>query len=357
MLLHFVVISLFDERNARAAKLGPKDPDLAHQEVARTLSRAGADPGKPFDPMWYLVLNHKFIGCVKVFRKERLARNWFRDLREKDKSRNFWAYWRDGYPLVLVKGAKTTDANQFVKSMAICRVRAFSDQGAAETGWKNWISGNLTAIEVYVDESTSSVKQTTRPEKTVGNQGLEKGERILTPGREKPSVRSNGWTIKEDRLVREYAFSNLAAPAPETYLRIECSLSQYLSGSIGINLTFCLRPYLYLVPNGVPFDDSLVTAPFLVSLFAAGSGAGTEDSPIYRGGMFSVAGSSYEEELDTASLYTNNNFSTKHWVTAMASGEQLTFAILEKDTGKPMLSLTLPNDMEFGRLFKQLPAK
>jgi hypothetical protein len=73
--------------------------------------------------------------------------------------------------------------------------------------------------------------------------------------------------------------------------------------------------------------------------------------------MFSVAGSSYEEELDTAFLYANNNFSTKHWVTAMASGEQLTFAILEKDTGKSMLSLTLPNDMEFDRLFKQLPAK
>jgi hypothetical protein len=157
MLLHFVVISLFEERHAFDA-LGPKDPDLAHQSVAETLGRAGIKSGKPQDLMWYLILDNRFVGCVKVFREERYARNWFRDLAEKEASTNFWAYWRDGYPLALVQGAKTTDANQFVKSIAICRVRGFSAQSAAENGWKNWISGNLTAIEIYQDKSSGGAE-------------------------------------------------------------------------------------------------------------------------------------------------------------------------------------------------------
>jgi len=158
MLLHFVVISVFEERHAFDAKLGPKDPDLAHQSVAETLGRAGIKAGKPQDPMWYLILDNKFVGYVKVFREERYARNWFRDLAEKEASTNFWAYWRDGYPLALVQGAKTTDANQFVKSIAICRVRAFSAEAAAENGWKNWSSRNLTAIEIYQDKSSGGAE-------------------------------------------------------------------------------------------------------------------------------------------------------------------------------------------------------
>ena len=106
-----------------------KGPDVARQSrvemMARntemTLRMAGIKPSKPQDPMWYLMSHGKFVGYVKVFREERYARNWFRDLSEKDASRNGWAYWRDGYPIMLIEGGNTRDANQFVKLMAICR--------------------------------------------------------------------------------------------------------------------------------------------------------------------------------------------------------------------------------------------
>jgi hypothetical protein len=142
MLLHFVVISVFD-RNTGGAKLGPKDPDLALQEINESHRRLGLKPMKPQDPMWYLMSHGKFVGYVKVFRNERYARNWLRALSEKDASsinRTPWAYWRDGYPLALIEGSHFEDANQFVKYIAICRVRAFSDQSAAENGWNNWRS-------------------------------------------------------------------------------------------------------------------------------------------------------------------------------------------------------------------------
>lgn len=153
MLLHFVVISVFDRDNHRAAKLGPKDPDIAHQEVAASLAMAGVNAGKPLDPMWYLMAGDRVVGYVKVFREERYARNWFRDLKERKASRNFWAFWRDGKPLIWTKGANAREANQFVNYQSLCRVRAFSAESAAANGWKNWISGNLTAIEVDLDET------------------------------------------------------------------------------------------------------------------------------------------------------------------------------------------------------------
>jgi hypothetical protein len=163
MLLHFVVISVFN-RNAGDTKLGPKESDVARdsqvemmsRDIERTFRMAGIKPGKPQDPMWYLMSHDKFVGYVKVFREERYARNWFRDLSEKDTSPNAWAYWRNDYPIMLIEGASGKDANQFVKYIAICRVRAFSAQSAAENAWKNWSSGNLTAIEIFLDEPRAS---------------------------------------------------------------------------------------------------------------------------------------------------------------------------------------------------------
>jgi hypothetical protein len=93
MLLHFVVISFFD-RNTGGAKLGPKDPDLALQEINESHRRLGLKPIKPQDPMWYLMSHGKFVGYVKVFRNERYARNWLWALSEKDASsinRTPWA--------------------------------------------------------------------------------------------------------------------------------------------------------------------------------------------------------------------------------------------------------------------------
>ena len=158
MLLHFVVISVFDRDNHRAAKLGPKDPDFAHQSVAEHFRLAGIKADKAQDHMWYLVSGNSFVGYVKVFRNEKFARSWFRDIKQREASDNFWAFWRDGKPLMWTEGANIQQANQFVNYQALCRVRAFSAESAAESGWKNWISDNLTAIEVDLEQSRGRAK-------------------------------------------------------------------------------------------------------------------------------------------------------------------------------------------------------
>ncbi len=149
MLVHFVVISVFEERHSNEARLGPMDQ--GRQWISETFRQAGIRASSPPDPMWFLIREGKPIGYVKVFREERYARNWFRDLAEKEQSGSFWAFWRDGRPLALVDGANARDANQFVKLISLCRVRAFSAQSAAENGWKNWCAGRLTAMEVFLD--------------------------------------------------------------------------------------------------------------------------------------------------------------------------------------------------------------
>ena len=75
MLLHFVVISVFDYDNHRAARLGLKDPNVAHQAFAETLRLGGIKASGPQDHMWYLVIGERMVGYVKVFREERGARN------------------------------------------------------------------------------------------------------------------------------------------------------------------------------------------------------------------------------------------------------------------------------------------
>jgi hypothetical protein len=100
----------------------------------------------------------------------------------------------------------------------------------------------------------------------------------------KASVKFTEWQRRGDTLVRSYEFSGMPSPEKTAYLRIECYVTRYLNGNLGTYLRFLLRPYLYLMPNRQPFEDHLTTAPFVVCLFAAGSGAGTEADPLLRGG-------------------------------------------------------------------------
>jgi len=202
MLLHFVVISVFDRDNSGGAKLGSKDPDFAHQSVAETLRFAGIRASKPQDHMWYLTSGEKCVGYVKVFREERYARNWFRDLKEREASRNFWALWRDGRPLIWTKGANARDANQFVNYQALCRVRAFSAQSAAENGWNSWISGNLTAIEVDLDDSRSrtTVEKAKRETTVVQPSRLSTDTRRATP---RVSIECSEWQVTRGGCRRE----------------------------------------------------------------------------------------------------------------------------------------------------------
>jgi hypothetical protein len=168
------------------------------------------------------------------------------------------------------------------------------------------------------------------------------------------AVKSPGWKIEENKLIREYKFSQLPPPETETYLRIQCSLSRQLNGFVSIHLNFCLRPYLYLMPDRLPFESHIVGAPFALSLFASGSGAGTQESPIFRGEMSGVA--AYEGEPGTAVLFTDIQSTVVNWIKAISTGEELIFAIVDQETDNTKLRLRLPNDREFQKLYENLPA-
>jgi hypothetical protein len=220
MLLHFIVISLFT-RQAPDVRLGPKDPDLAHQTVASQMRRMGLKPHKPFDPMWYLTSNGKFVGYVKVFRNERYARNWFRDLSEQENSENIWAYWRDGGPVAMREQPNTKGANQFADSIALCRIRAFSEESAAQNGVSRWFSGNLTATEIFLDEKKRKAE------------GARRETNINRPKRS-ASVDCSDWEVRRDggidgpppsaELSRKYRISGLAPPEPTAIFKIVCRL-------------------------------------------------------------------------------------------------------------------------------------
>jgi hypothetical protein len=91
---------------------------------------------------------------------------------------------------------------------------------------------------------------------------------------------------------------------------------------------FYLRPYLYLLPNRVPFEDHFTTAPFLVGLFAPG--AGTDESPLRQGGLFQVLGCSIEDGPDTALLRMEREQEVALWLRAISTGSELTFSSMTK---------------------------
>jgi hypothetical protein len=157
------------------------------------------------------------------------------------------------------------------------------------------------------------------------------------------------WKIEKNTLTRFYKFSGLPPPETTASLKITFYVGKYETGLVYAILTFYLRPYRNVLPEGVPYE--LVKAPFTVSLFAAGSGAGTEKSPLMRGGIFDVQMCATEEP-DTVLLRTEDEASIDQFVTAICSGEDLTFTIMGKSI--PKFQLTLPNDFEFTRLYSEL---
>jgi hypothetical protein len=320
MLLHFVVISIFD-RDTGDAQLGLKDPDLAHQAVAEQMRRLGVKPWKPYDPMWHLVRHGKFVGYVKVFRNERYARNWFRDLSEKDASSNIFAYWRDGQPLALIEGANTKDANQFVKYIAICRVRAFSAE-AAQNGWKNWRSGNLTGIEIHQDKlGSGATDERAKRETTAVSQPSRQmnwkldadirgffDAKAQSTEKRKATVEASEWQVTRgnsgidgprpnEELSRTYLFSGGAPPDTTASLIIVCKLeSEGLEGGLETDKG-SLRLYrqlsFYLRPFRLPHD-----APFIVGL-------STVDQS--RGGEFDVLASPVDQETSVFARFGGRN--------------------------------------------------
>ncbi|GEC17172.1 hypothetical protein [Nitrobacter winogradskyi] len=342
MLLHFVVISLFEERYASEARLGPKDPDHAHQRVAQTLGSMGVKAGPAQDPMWYLIREGRKVGYVKVFREERYARNWFRDLAGQESSQNFWAFWRDGQPLALVEGANARDANQFVKSMSLCRVRAFSAESAADTGWKKWISGHLTAEEVFLDRlrDRSAGKVEPPPE----------AKPTPEPARRKGQAEPSGWQVMHQNigegtrpsveLRQNITITGMAPSQPSAVLSVvfkltsEGLVSDPEAAGSGVRfdrkLSFFLRPFR--LPHAAEFVMGLATL---------------DQS---RADRFHVLASPVDLETSIIKKFSGST-DVANCVELLRLGKELLFTI--SDDVETLVKLSLPNDGEFRRLMDE----
>jgi hypothetical protein len=336
MLLHFVVISLFT-RQAPDVRLGPKDPDLAHEALASQMHRMGLKPHKPFDPMWYLTSNGEFVGYVKVFRTERYARNWFRDLSEQENSENIWAYWRDGRPVAMMEEPNAKGANQFVDSIALCRVRAFSDESAARNGVSRWFSGNLTADEIFLDEKKRKAERARRDT----NVNRSKRSALVEP---------SDWEVRRDggidgpspsaELSRTYRISGLAPPETSATFKIVCRLqSEGLEGGIESernNLRLYRQLNFYLKPFRLPCEAS----------FVMGLSTATQST----GGEFDVFASPVDDETSVFNKFGGRN-DTKTCLDVMMSGDDIIFKI--SDSKESLVNFLLPNDGEFKRLVRE----
>jgi hypothetical protein len=176
-----------------------------------------------------------------------------------------------------------------------------------------------------------------------------------------PSVDVSKWQFRaeENKIIRVYNFSGLPPPETNVSFRIECSVSRYLSGSLDTILHFYLRPYRYLRLGQLRPDEGLVKAPFSLWLVAAGSGAGTEASPLVQGGMFEVQWCSSwsteenpdEEDPDEVLLNVTRREDVMLCVRTISLGKELTFTLWDQ-TGK--FQLRLPNDQEFQKLYNKL---
>jgi hypothetical protein len=161
------------------------------------------------------------------------------------------------------------------------------------------------------------------------------------------------WQLRGNKIVRSYDFPGLPNLKTSTFLRIECLIYRELIGSISTNFRFYVRPYLYLMPDRVPFEDHLTEAPFFVGLFASATGAGTEESPLRQGGLFEVHGCS--EDPDTALLITECERDVAQCVKAISTASKLMFSIYDEAADPPVrLRLELQNDNDFKRLYKKL---
>ncbi len=172
------------------------------------------------------------------------------------------------------------------------------------------------------------------------------------------------WLIDENRhLVRTYEFSGLPPPQPPTTLKIEIflqmdPLEQFSTRIAYPNLDIHLRPYRYLLrPPRKRFPDHFVTPPFRVGLRAAGSGAGTQASPLIQGNILGFEVSAWEEAPDAAVLSPQGDADVLDAIRTISLGKDLSFTILDGKTQPPVkLRLQLPNDREFQKLYKKLPA-
>jgi hypothetical protein len=162
----------------------------------------------------------------------------------------------------------------------------------------------------------------------------------------------SNWALDRYSLVRVYKFPD-ALTGEDTSLDVVCSISKYASGFIDPKVRFQLRPCSCLQDK--PFENSLKPSPFLVGLIAGGSGAGTESDPLVRGGLYQVNTHGHAEEPGVVSLNVKRDEDVAQCLKAIASGDDLTFSVLDYGSSPPVrIRLRLPNDGEFRRKFIDL---
>lgn len=156
----FVVLAIFDSQNWRDAKVGEKDPVISRSNLGDAFERLGVKSPfgkeKEFEPMYYLVRDNRPIGYARVYKEEMYARMWFRMLRDR---KDIYAIWRDGLPLVWSKNPRFGDGNQFLHLMVICKVRAFTDESAAQKAWEGFSSDRLASVETYFGQVSDGEEQ------------------------------------------------------------------------------------------------------------------------------------------------------------------------------------------------------
>ncbi|MCP2209671.1 hypothetical protein [Bradyrhizobium diazoefficiens] len=172
-----------------------------------------------------------------------------------------------------------------------------------------------------------------------------------------PAPINDKWRREGGKLVCDHQLTAIIPEGMATSLRITCSVSRYLNGTIDSDLHFRLAPYLFLMPDEQPFEPHLVKAPFILGLVADGSGRGTEDDPIVRGGMFEVNGSAGEDDPETAFLGIISRRDTMLALRTLGVGTDLTLTLMDHDADPPVrLRLRLKGDPAFARLFESLRA-
>jgi hypothetical protein len=242
-----------------------------------------------------------------------MALNWVVDLVEK---RDIYGFWRLNAPIgPFGTRDEYKSADQFVDRIAVHSERAFTARGASQAALKSFQrhfdeplcywdrtargKGTLDEIKQALGRTGSQSKP---PSDSERHQMSKEDEKSAPQGRPRPRVVQSDWRFEEEALVRAYEFLGSAPPATAVSLKIQFSASRPLIGDIYTQVFFYLRPYLHLCPDQKPFQpcsDGDVTAPFYVGLIAAGSGAGTEASPLVQGGFFKVGACAIEDEPDT----------------------------------------------------------
>jgi hypothetical protein len=213
--------------------------------------------------------------------------------------------------------------------------------GKKHTTFNDWLIGGPTAKAV--PPATEPVPAS--PKDSWGG-GWNTAESQVADGR---------WREEDGRLVCDHQVTTVLPQQIATSVRMGCSVSRYLNGTLDTNLWCELTPYLYLMPDDEPFEPHLVKAPFALGLVADGTGRGTERDPLIQGGVFEVNASASEDEPETAILGIVSSRDTMLAVRTLGVGSDLTLTLMDYNAEPPVrLRLRLKGDPAFTRLYDRL---